>query len=96
MTWVQYRRHFRGMALRRQHEHEARAWLAWHIAAMAPERRRHLPSFDSLARGEKTPAECHGQTPEQMREKMKGIVRAFGGTFQKHTGPMPEIRRLPN
>lgn len=95
MTQAQVQRHLDGVKLRTQYEHAARMSLAWHTAAMAPERMRRLPSLERLVRGERTPAERPGQTPEQMREKMKGIVRAFGGTFEKHTGPMPEIRRLP-
>lgn len=97
MAPAQVRRHLKGVALRRQHERAARMDLAWHIQAMAPERSRNgrMPDHAKLVAGEKHHDRKRGQTPEQMREAMIGIVHAFGGKIIPQAGPRLEHIRLP-
>lgn len=98
MTPAQLERHMQGrVAAKRSREREALI-LAWHIQAMAPERqpRGRMPNLSVLLGIEKGPPVARRQRPQQMRSAMLAFVSANGGTVVKHTGPLPEIRRLPN
>ena len=63
----------RAKALER--EHNERAWLAWHIAALT--RAKKLPKLETLMHRRRGVATK--QTPEQMLGIVKMLNAAFGG-----------------
>lgn len=66
---------FKGEARRLEREHNDRAWLGWHIAALM--RAKKLPKLEDLMhRGR---ARSVKQTPEQMLGIVKMLNAAYGG-----------------
>lgn len=62
--------HFRGFHRRAEREHHARAWLAWHTAALPLTKK--FPRLDDLT-GKK--AEKKPQTPAQIEAVFRGWLR---------------------
>lgn len=56
-------------------EHNDRAWLAWHVAALG--RVKKMPKLDRLLRRER--ATGRRQTPDQMLRIVEMINAAMGG-----------------
>lgn len=65
----------RGARARMQAEHDARAWLAWHVEALR--RCRSLPSFRSFLGGRTGPEAP--QPPEEMQAMFDTVAAAWAG-----------------
>jgi hypothetical protein len=64
----------RGAGKRIEREHQERAWLAWHVAAL--ERQKTLPDFKNFAGVHRRPGQT--QTPEVLEAMGKALASAWG------------------
>lgn len=74
ITPKEVEREMHGAGLRREREHNERAWLAWHIVAL--DRTKKLPKLETLLISGK---QARPQTPEEHELALKAIFLAFGG-----------------
>jgi hypothetical protein len=72
MTPRQFAAAFEGARKRAEAEHNGRAWLAWHVAAL--DRQKRLPDLSRL--------QVHDHRPQTWQEQMavcRAIAAAYGG-----------------
>jgi hypothetical protein len=79
MTPRQLERCFRAQADIFDREHKARAWLAWHVAALM--RVKKLPRLERIAGRSPT----RPQTPDEMLAIIKMLNAAYGGSVIRKT-----------
>lgn len=81
--WVHHEAH----KLRIEREHRARAWLAWHTAAIA--RMKHLPKLEDLAGRTRTRPRRAAQTWQQQRDIGRMYTVLLEGTV---TARNPQVK----
>ncbi|MDG3040436.1 hypothetical protein [Roseicyclus marinus] len=64
-----YQHHMRGAQQRAEREHQGRAWLAWHTAALT--RVAKLPKFEAVAGPSAASPRKRRQTPEEVARNLK-------------------------